>query len=126
MRGIGVASFFADVGHEVPTAMLPELLTRTLGGSAAVLGIIEGASDGLAGATRFVGGALTDDPERRRRTAVGGCAITAVPSALIGVAGSTAQVAVRRVGGPRPARPRAQRSPGRRRRAERLRACLRI
>lgn len=47
-RGIGTASFFADVGHEVPTALLPGLVTRTLGGSAAVLGLIEGTSDALA------------------------------------------------------------------------------
>ena len=98
VRGIGAASFFADVGHEIPTALLPELVTRTLGGSAAVLGLIEGASDGLAGATRFAGGALADDPGRRRRTAVGGYATTAALSGLIGVATSTAQVAVLRAG----------------------------
>jgi hypothetical protein len=26
-----MASFFADVGHEIPTALLPSLLTATLG-----------------------------------------------------------------------------------------------
>lgn len=98
VRGIGAASFFADVGHEIPTALLPELVTRTLGGSAAVLGVIEGVSDGLAGATRFAGGALADDPERRRRAAVGGYATTAVLSGLIGAATSLAQVAVLRAG----------------------------
>lgn len=98
VRGIGAASFFADVGHEVPTALLPELVTRTLGGSAAVLGLIEGVSDGLAGATRIAGGALADDPHRRRRTAVGGYASTAVLSGLVGAATSVAQVAVLRAG----------------------------
>jgi MFS family permease len=98
VRGIGAASFFADVGHEIPTALLPELVTRTLGGSAAMLGVIEGVSDGLAGATRFAGGALADDPQRRRRAAVGGYASTAVLSGLIGVATSNAQVAVLRAG----------------------------
>jgi hypothetical protein len=29
--GIGAASLLADVGHEVPTALLPSLLTSTLG-----------------------------------------------------------------------------------------------
>ncbi|MCL9796861.1 MFS transporter, partial [Frankia sp. AgKG'84/4] len=70
--GIGAASFLADVGHEVPTALLPSLLTSTLGASAATLGLIEGISDGLAGAARFGGGALADDPARRRAVAVGG------------------------------------------------------
>jgi hypothetical protein len=27
VRGIGTASFLADVGHEIPTALLPNLLT---------------------------------------------------------------------------------------------------
>jgi hypothetical protein len=31
VRGIGAASFLADVGHEFPTALLPNLLTATLG-----------------------------------------------------------------------------------------------
>ncbi|WP_055631135.1 hypothetical protein [Streptomyces hirsutus] len=35
VRGIGSASFLADVGHEIPTALLPSLLTSTLGAPAA-------------------------------------------------------------------------------------------
>ena len=64
--GIGTASLLADVGHEVPTALLPSLLTSTLGAPAAALGLIEGIADGLAGAARLAGGALADDPSRRR------------------------------------------------------------
>ncbi|MGW2352437.1 hypothetical protein [Actinacidiphila glaucinigra] len=78
MRGIGSAGFLADVGHEVPTALLPSLLTSTLGAPAAPLGAIEGASHALAGATRFCGGVLADDPSRRRKATVGGYATTAV------------------------------------------------
>jgi hypothetical protein len=37
VRGIGAASFLADVGHEIPTALLPNLLTATLGAPAAGL-----------------------------------------------------------------------------------------
>lgn len=43
--GIGGASFLADLGHEVPTALLPSLLTVTLGAPAAALGLIEGEAD---------------------------------------------------------------------------------
>lgn len=92
VRGIGAASLLADLGHEVPTALLPGLLTSTLGAPAAALGIIEGVSDGLAGAARFGGGALADDPQRRRATAVGGYASTAVLGGLVGVATSAWQV----------------------------------
>jgi MFS family permease len=96
VRGIGSASLLADVGHEIPTSLLPSLLTGTLGAPAAALGIIEGVADGLAGGARFVGGALADDAQRRRRIAVGGYAATAVLSSLIGVANAVWQVAVLR------------------------------
>jgi len=46
VAGIGTASFLADVGHEIPTALLPNLLTATLGAPAAALGLIEGIADG--------------------------------------------------------------------------------
>jgi MFS family permease len=98
VRGIGAASLLADVGHEVPTALLPSLLTSTLGAPASVLGLIEGASDGLAGAARLGGGALADDPHRRRAAAVGGYTTTAVLSGLIGVATSVWQVGLLRAG----------------------------
>lgn len=74
VKGIGAASLLADLGHEVPTALLPSFLTSTLGAPAAALGAIEGVSDGLAGVARLGGGALADDPERRRTVAVGGYA----------------------------------------------------
>jgi MFS family permease len=98
VRGIGGASLLSDAGHEIPTSLLPSLLTATLGAPAAALGIIEGVADGLAGAARFGGGALADDPQRRRAIAVGGYGTTAVLSCLIGVAGSVWQVAILRSG----------------------------
>jgi MFS family permease len=96
VRGIGGASLLADVGHEIPTSLLPSLLTSTLGAPAAALGVIEGIADGLAGAARFGAGVLADDPGRRRAIAVGGYGTTAVLSGLIGVAGAVWQVAVLR------------------------------
>jgi len=96
VRGIGAASLLSDAGHEIPTSLLPSLLTGTLGAPAAALGIIEGVADGLAGGARFAGGALADDPQRRRTVAVGGYATTAVLSSLIGVATAVWQVAVLR------------------------------
>ena len=98
VRGIGTASLLADLGHEVPTALLPSLLTSTLGAPASALGLIEGVSDGLAGAARFAGGPLADDPQRRRSVAVAGYTTTAVLSGLVGVATSVWQVGVLRAG----------------------------
>ena len=98
VAGIGTASFLADVGHEIPTALLPNLLTATLGAPAAALGLIEGLSDGLAGAARLAGGAIADDPHRRRAQAVVGYTTTAILSSLIGAATSVWQVGVLRAG----------------------------
>ena len=98
VRGIGAASLLSDAGHEIPTSLLPSLLTGTLGAPAAALGLIEGVADGLAGGARFAGGALADDPQRRRTIAVGGYGVTAVLSGLIGVATSVWQVAILRSG----------------------------
>ena len=98
VRGIGTASLLSDVGHEIPTALLPNLLTATLGAPAAALGLIEGLADGLAGAARLVGGAIANDPQRRRAQAVAGYASTAVLSSLIGAATTVWQVAVLRAG----------------------------
>ncbi|MFF1630969.1 MFS transporter [Streptomyces sp. NPDC058272] len=96
VRGIGSASFLADVGHEIPTALLPSLLTSTLGAPAAALGAIEGVSDALAGAARFGGGVLADDPARRCKVAVGGYTTTAVLGAATAAATSVWQVGVLR------------------------------
>ncbi|MEJ7741891.1 MAG: MFS transporter [Nocardioidaceae bacterium] len=90
------ASFLADVGHEVPTALLPSLLVSTVGAPAAALGLIEGFSEALAGAARFGGGALADDPQRRRRVAVGGYTATAVLSSATGFATNAWQVGLLR------------------------------
>ena len=98
VAGIGAASFFADVGHEIPTALLPSLLTATLGAPASALGLIEGISDGLAGVARLGGGALADDPARRRAVAVGGYTSTAVLAAATGGATAAWQVGLLRAG----------------------------
>ena len=97
VKGIGAASLLSDLGHEVPTSLLPRFIT-SLGGSAAVLGLIEGLADGLAGMSRLLGGALADDPSRRRATAIGGYTSVAVLTSMIGLATALWQVAVLRVG----------------------------
>ena len=38
VRGIGLASLLSDLGHEIPTALLPSFLTSVLGAPAFVLG----------------------------------------------------------------------------------------
>jgi MFS family permease len=100
VRAIGAASLLSDLGHEVPTALLPTFLSTTLGlgaaRAAAALGVIEGIADGGAGIARFAGGPLADDPARRRTTAVGGYMTTAIFSSAIGLATAAWQVGILR------------------------------
>lgn len=80
----------------MPTALLPSFLSSVLGAPAAALGLIEGVADALSGLAKLGGGALADDPSRRRSIAIGGYTVTAVLSALIGLASAVWQVAVLR------------------------------
>jgi hypothetical protein len=42
VRGTGTASLLVDVGHEIPTSLLPALLTSTLRAPASVHGLMGG------------------------------------------------------------------------------------
>ncbi len=129
VRGIGAASLLADLGHEIPTALLPSLLTSTLGAPASALGLIEGVSDAPGGCDAVRGRAAGDDPQRRRSTAVGGYAGTAILSGLVGVATSVWQVGLLRAGAwaARGIRvPVAERPPRRRGHTGHVRAGLRL
>jgi hypothetical protein len=54
VKVIGAGSFLAEVGYENPTALLPSLLTSTLGAlGRRARGAIEGVSDALAGAAQL-------------------------------------------------------------------------
>ena len=61
--------------------------------------MIEGLADGLGGVARLGGGALADDPERRRTTAVGGYTATAILTAAIGLATAVWQAGLLRIAG---------------------------
>jgi MFS family permease len=74
--GIGVASLFSDVGHEMATTAMPALLA-TLGVSSAVLGLIEGLSDGLSSFAKLFSGLYSDRLENRKPLAVVGYFVTA-------------------------------------------------
>ncbi len=69
--GIGMASLFSDLSHEMVTALLPSLLA-SMGVAAGVLGTIEGVADGLSSVAKFYGGWLTDRLARRKPLCVAG------------------------------------------------------
>ncbi len=83
--GVGAASFFSDSGHEIATSLLPTFFTSVLHGTAAGLGIVEGASDALMGIAKLIGGPFANDPQRRSRLAVGGYLGTAIATGAMGL-----------------------------------------
>ena len=96
--GIGLASFFADVGHEMATAAMPALLA-SVGGSSAVLGLIEGLSDGCSSFAKLLSGVYSDRLRKRKPLAVFGYFLTAAGMASFGWATSWHHVLFGRVAG---------------------------
>lgn len=91
--GVGTASFFSDLSHEIATAVLPLLVAgigaqaAAPGAPAALLGAIEGIADAASGAAKLWAGWWSDRLKRRKPIAILGYAITAIFTALLGAAG---------------------------------------
>src|SRR5512144_1235280 len=81
---LGFASLLNDVSSEAMFPLLP-LFIAQLGGGAATLGLVEGAADAIAAATKVVAGRLSDRGPRRLLV-VGGYALPAVARAAIAAA----------------------------------------
>jgi MFS family permease len=96
--GIGVASFFSDVGHEMATTAMPVLLA-SLGMSSAVLGLIEGLADGLSSFAKLFSGLYSDRLRKRKPLAVAGYFVTASGMASFALATQWWHVLLGRVGG---------------------------
>jgi MFS family permease len=76
--GIGIASLFSDVGHEMATAALPGFF-HAIGAPAAALGAIEGVADAALSSAKFAGGVIADRPGVERKTfAAGAYGVTAL------------------------------------------------
>jgi MFS family permease len=99
VAAIAGASALSDLGHEIGTSLLPTLLTTTLHGGPAALGLIEGISDALIGVAKLAGGPLANDPDRRGRQAVGGYLVTGLASGALGGVGAVWQVGLLRASG---------------------------
>lgn len=96
--GIGFASLFSDVGHEMATTAMPMLLV-SLSASSALLGIIEGLADGLASFAKLFSGLYSDRLARRKPLAVAGYFVTAAGMASFALATQWWHVLLGRVGG---------------------------
>ncbi|HLK92455.1 MAG TPA: MFS transporter [Polyangia bacterium] len=96
--GIGLASLFSDVGHEMATAAMPALLAA-LGSGSLFLGVIEGVSDGASTFAKLYSGLYSDRLRRRKPLAFIGYLVTASGMASFALATSGWHVLVGRVVG---------------------------
>lgn len=83
--GIGLASLFSDLSHEVATTVMPAFLA-TLGAAPLWLGLIEGVADGVSSFVKLGSGYFTDRLARRKPIAVAGYLVTALGTASLGLA----------------------------------------
>ena len=96
--GIGLASFFSDVGHEMATSAMPALLA-SVGAGSAVLGLIEGLADGTSSFAKLLSGLYSDKLRKRKPLAVVGYFVTASGMASFALAAQWWHVLIGRVGG---------------------------
>jgi MFS family permease len=89
---LGFVSLLMDVSSELIHSLLPAFLVGTLGASALMLGLIEGAAESLALIVKIFSGALSDYLGRRKILAVAGYGLGALSKPLFALATSPAMV----------------------------------
>jgi MFS family permease len=89
---LGFVSFFTDLSTEMIVPLLPVFLTDELGANLAVVGLIEGISDGAIQVFKVASGFLSDRLHKRKALVFAGYTLSALTKPLLAVAGSTGQV----------------------------------
>ncbi|MFH1368850.1 MAG: MFS transporter [Elusimicrobiota bacterium] len=84
--GMGLASLFSDMNHEMATAVLPMFLASVLGAPAFALGVIEGVADGVSTLFEIWSGWYSDKIGKRKGLATIGYIITAFSKASFAIA----------------------------------------
>jgi MFS family permease len=84
--GMGLASLFSDMNHEMATAVLPIFLSSVLGAPAFALGLIEGVADGVSTIFEVWSGWYSDRIGKRKGLAVVGYLVTAISKATFALA----------------------------------------
>ena len=86
IAGMGLASLFSDMNHEMATAVLPVFLATVLGAPAFALGVIEGVADGVSTFFEVWSGWYSDRIGRRKGLAAFGYLVTALSKATFAFA----------------------------------------
>jgi MFS family permease len=83
---LGAASFFTDVASEMVFPLLPIFLTGALGATAAWLGVMEGAANGLSSVLRIVSGRVADRLGARKPLVLLGYGLSVVARPIFALA----------------------------------------
>jgi MFS family permease len=92
VKGLSLVSLFNDFASEMVYPLLPAFVTGTLGGGAALLGLLDGAADLTSAVLKVVSGRLADQPRWRAPLILVGYATAVLVRPLIAVAGAAWQV----------------------------------
>ena len=92
----GATSLVNDFASEMIYPLLPAFVTRTLGGGALALGILDGVADAVAAGFKLISGYLAERPGLRGPLVVAGYGLAAAVRPLIAAAGAAWHVVVLR------------------------------
>jgi MFS family permease len=92
VKGLSLVSLFNDFASEMVYPLLPAFVTRTLGGSAVTLGLLDGASELTASALKWISGRLADRPGWRRPLILAGYGTAVLVRPLIASTNAAWQV----------------------------------
>jgi MFS family permease len=92
VKGLSLVSLFNDFASEMVYPLLPAFVTGTLGGGAALLGLLDGAADLTSAVLKVVSGRLADRPRWRAPLILVGYATAVLVRPLIAIAGAAWQV----------------------------------
>jgi len=81
-------SFFTDTASEAVYPIMPLYLTRTLGGTAMAIGVIEGAAEALNSALKILSGRLSDRWSARKPFVIAGYSISTLARPMVALATS--------------------------------------
>ncbi len=90
--GLSFVSLWNDVASEMVYPLLPNFIVGTLGGGAAILGVLDGAAELTGAALKWISGRLADRPGLRGPLILGGYATAVFVRPLSAIASAASQV----------------------------------